>query len=249
MSRAILLAAATLLASASAEAATATFLIDDFSVTQPVGGSNVVGGYLTDTARRAASCASPQFGGTGSLSRAGATAVNTGSPTGAFTRGISINLCTGLRPFRAAVGANVDDSSNFEIINDAGERSVGALRYSLGVGQFNDELAAFGPYDSIGLAFEVITSDDNPVNVTAILGGVNLGTLPIGAGFSGDFEFQLPVDTVPDGTLDLIFLGDAGYDIAIDGLGLRVTRDNVPAPAPLGLFGLGLIALAARRRS
>lgn len=236
-----------------AAAATATLAFDNFNLTQPSGGN-----FLIDSSARPASCTNPGFGGTGAQ-------IDSGAVLGlGITRAVSINLCNGVRPFRSAIGVNIDSSSRLDIVNDPGEVSVGSLRYDLGTtSPFSAFAAAFnnGIFSGFGFRFRVVTSDDNPVSVRGVLMPTNgptytLPILQIGGNFTGDFFYPiqppLPL-TVDDlhGTLDFIFTGSAGYDIAVDNLGFFVRNgsDVVPAPGAIALLGLGLTGLAIARRS
>ena len=217
---------------ASAPASAVIIPIDDFGLTQPASAP------LTDSSSRAASCTNPIFGGTGSVT---SNIVVVVSGANVFTRQLSVNLCNQQAPRQLSLRVI---GGEFDINNGSGERSVGAIRYT-GLSALVDDIPTNAL--SLAFAFDVVASDSSPVNVRAILSGVDLGTQQIGSNFTGQFEFNLPANPNFNGNLDLVFLGATGYDIAIESIGLLV-RTPVSEPAILGILGVGLLALGLRRR-
>jgi len=107
-----------------------------------------------------------------------------------------------------------------------------------------------------GLAyfFSLTAHDLNPIDIKADLNGTIIPVFPPISGV-GHYRFDVMGGPI-DGTLKIIFNGDPGYDLTIDNLRLWIGRNgedfdppDVPAPAMLALFGLGLAALGLRRRA
>lgn len=104
----------------------------------------------------------------------------------------------------------------------------------------------------------LVNRDLNAISIEATLNGTDYAISPSLSPLDpqGWYLFVLPPMTAVDGTLQLRFAGDPGYDVSIDNLRLWIARDgetfgppDVPAPAALGLFGLGVAALGMRRRA
>jgi len=256
--------AALLVASGSAFSAPQIISFDNFSILQPTSpGVGVSNGYLTDSTRRLSACNDPQFGGPGAVTRTGSSAATVNSAIGTFKRSISINLCNGTLPRRSQVGVNVGGGGLFEVLNDAGDTSVGVLRYDLtAVDQFRDEIQAYAAANNginqIGFIWNVITSDANSIDVHVVLDkGLPtervLGVRQIGQNFTGPFLVDFSPTVSLTGTLDLIFTGAAGYDIGVRSLGFYLDNTDqnvdVDAPAALLLLGLGFAGVGLARRA
>ena len=162
-----------------------------------------------------------------------------------FDRDLSINLLSALPPEESE--AEVVDGV-LDISNGVGDDSTTVVTYD--VSSLVDDVAALGPILDLAFLFEVIQSDANPITIGAVLNGVDLGVFNLPANVTNEIlSFAIPDESLVGGDLVLTINGAPGYDLALEALGLEVNQD-VPAPAMLGLFGLGLagIGLARRRR-
>ena len=168
-----------------------------------------------------------------------------------YDREFSVELLAFLAPIQAQAAVV---SGVFDILNGTGEKSEVVLTYTIpaSLEAFKNSIT-----NITGLAFffDVVALDLNPITISAKLNGNSLDPIIPPLGLPGIYRFDVPIGAI-DGTLEFIFNGDPGYDITIDNLRLWIGRNNepfdpTPAPAMLGLFGLGLagLALARRRRS
>jgi hypothetical protein len=164
-----------------------------------------------------------------------------------FDREFSIELLAFLSPIQAQAEVV---SGVFDILNGTGETSQVILNYTIPA-----SLEAFknSVVDVVGLAFffDLVARDLNPITISASLNGVSLDPVIPPLGGPGEYRFDVPLGAI-DGTLTFTINGDAGYDITLDNLRLFIDQDppfDVPAPAALGLFGLGLAAVGLRRRA
>ncbi|MFN3591019.1 MAG: PEP-CTERM sorting domain-containing protein [Thermaurantiacus sp.] len=179
----------------------------------------------------------------------GTTSYTLGAHT--YDREFSVELLAFLAPVQAQAEVV---SGVFDILNGTGERSEVILTYTIpaSLEAFKNSIT-----NVTGLAFffDLVARDLNPITISATLNGNSLDpVIPPLAG-PGIYRFDVPIGAI-DGTLEFTFNGDPGYDITIDNLRLWIGRNNepfdpTPAPAALGLFGLGLagLAMARRRRS
>ncbi len=179
----------------------------------------------------------------------GTTSYTLGAHT--YDREFSVELLAFLAPVQAQAEVVL---GVFDILNGTGERSEVILTYTIpaSLEAFKNSIT-----NVTGLAFffDLVARDLNPITISATLNGNSLDpVIPPLAG-PGIYRFDVPIGAI-DGTLVFTFNGDPGYDITIDNLRLWIGRNNepfdpTPAPAVLGLFGLGLagLAMARRRRS
>ena len=218
--KSFLMAAAGVLLSAGTTSAV-TIPIDDFSVDQ---------GGLTDSSRNFIARTT------------GPIAIASGSNI--FQRTLSINLLERRSPIQDEI---IVAAGELDISNGTGERTEARVIYG-DIANLNDDLPAI--ITDATFNFFLIESDANPVNLELVLNGISLGAIDIAPDtFNAVLSFNVDPSTVFAGTLEFIVNGSLGYDVAFDGLELVVNgEDEVPAPAMLGLFGLGLLALGARRR-
>ena len=137
-------------------------------------------------------------------------------------------------------------SGVLDIQHGAGERGENRAIYRGGA-YLNSLIASSAPITNLALALRIVESDANPATLDVLLNGVNIGTKVIPANTFDD-NFYIVIDTSTDftvGDLEFVFNGTTGYDLSFDTFGFLI---NVPAPAGVALFGLGLLALGLRRR-
>lgn len=165
-----------------------------------------------------------------------------------FDREFSIELMAFLAPVQAQAAVM---SGVFDVLNGTGEKSEVVLDYTIPA-----SLEAFknAQTNVTGLAFffELVARDLNPIDISASLNGASLDPVIPPLGDPGIYRFNVPLGAI-DGSLVFTINGDAGYDITLDNLRLWIGTNgddfDTPAPAALGLFGLGLMALGLRRRA
>jgi hypothetical protein len=164
-----------------------------------------------------------------------------------FDREFSIELLAFLAPVQARAEVV---SGVFDVLNGTGEQSEVILQYTIPstLEDFKNSVM-----NVVGLAFffELVARDLNPINISADLNGTSLDPVIPPLGGPGEYRFDVPLGAI-DGTLTFTITGDPGYDITLDNLRLFIDQDpplGVPAPAALGLFGLGLAAIGLRRRA
>jgi hypothetical protein len=137
-------------------------------------------------------------------------------------------------------------SDVLDIAHGAGERGENRVIYQAGT-YLNSLLAPSAPITNLALALRIVASDANPASLVVLLNGVNIGSRVIPANTTND-DFFIPINPATDfsvGNLEFVFNGATGYDLSFDSFGFLI---NVPAPAGVALFGLGLLALGLRRR-
>ena len=219
----LLLTAAMLLASASAAHAV-VIQIDDFATDQ---------GPVTDLT-------------------VDGVAVSTGEAVfdvngNSITREITVNLLEGREPVQNSV--EVTDGV-FDITSGSGDDIEVVTTWD--VSSLQDDIEAIDNISSIAFLFNVIESDANPVTIAASLNGLLLGSFDLPGNLLDEvIVFAFDPATTVTGDLVLTINGEAGYDLTLESLGLLVNEpdpNQVPAPAALGLFGLGLFGLAAAGR-
>lgn len=214
-------ASALFLASTSAHAA--TILIDDFATPQ---------GPVTDsTADGSAVTSAPMM-------------ITVGGNT--ISRTLMINLISTVPPEEAEAEVA---SGLFDLNLGTGDDAEARLIYN--VDALSDDFAALGELSNLALLVEVIAADGTMKTIEAILNGTTIGVfnLPDLITTPTMLTFDLDESIAVGGTLEFVFNGSPGYDVALRVLGFEATA--VPAPAALGLFGLGLAAVgfARTRRS
>jgi hypothetical protein len=138
-------------------------------------------------------------------------------------------------------------SGVLDIVHGAGEKGENRVIYRDGA-YINGLLAPLAPISNLAFFLKIVQSDANPATLDILLDGVNIGSRVIPAN-SFNLNFLVPISPSTDfsvGLLEFVFNGEPGYDLSFDTFGFLV---NVPAPAGVALFGLGLLALGLRRRS
>ncbi|MBZ6380035.1 hypothetical protein B5C34_00050 [Pacificimonas flava] len=199
------------------------------------------------------------FAGTGivSDSTVGSSAVTTGPDlltTGAV-RTVSVNLDTRTSGSTGRIEAEIDTDIQALSIS-ASDRNVGTVVLTY-------DLAALMPLieqtSGLGvLRYDVRSADTVTRSITARLNGVQLGDTFVAANAINDNEDvvrSFPVTAAPfdftqggSNILTLTMSGGAGLDYSIGLLQFDLQAQQVPAPAALGLLGLGLAGLGAIRR-
>lgn len=218
MKTALLGASALLLSAGAAHATLVAF--DDFSVNQ---------GPITDTTVN------------GSRVQTGFLDILAGP--GVFRRRLTADLLERVPPGGSQIRVA---SGVLDIQHGAGERGENRVIYRDGA-YLNSLLAPLAPITNLALALRIVASDANPASLDILLNGVNIGSKIIPANTTND-NFYIAINPATDfsvGLLEFVFNGETGYDLSFDTFGLLV---NVPAPAGVALFGLGLVALGLRRR-
>jgi hypothetical protein len=163
-----------------------------------------------------------------------------------FDREFSVELLAFLAPIQAQAEVAL---GVFDIVNGTGEKSEVILNYTVPASVEAIRASAIGLVD-VALFFRLTAVDLNPITINAELNGNDLGPVIPAVSLPGFYYFNVSPLVPIDGSLKLIFNGDPGYDLTIDDLHWQLTGDSfdVPGPAMLGLFGLGLTGLALARR-
>lgn len=164
-----------------------------------------------------------------------------------FDREFSVELLAFLDPIQAQAEVT---SGVFDILNGTGEESRVVLNYTIPA-----SLEAFKNsvlnVNGLAFLFDVLARDLNPINISASLNSVSLDPVIPPLGGPGTYRFNVPLGAI-DGLLSFTITGDAGFDITLDNLRLFIDGDapfGTPAPAMVGLLGLGFAAVGLRRRS
>lgn len=221
MMKSVLLAASALTFALAAAPAHATIVpFDDFSVNQ---------GPVTDTSVNG--------------SRAQTAFLDIIAGPDLFRRRLTADLLARIPPggstTRVAAGV-------LDIIHGAGEKGENRVIYRDGA-YINGLLAPQAPISNLAFYLRVVQSDANPATLDILLNGVNIGGSVIPPN-SINFNMIVPISPSTNfavGDLEFVFNGEPGYDLSFDTFGFLV---NVPTPAGVALFGLGLLALGLRRR-
>jgi hypothetical protein len=142
-------------------------------------------------------------------------------------------------------GSTIEVASGvLDIRHGAGERGENRVIYQDGA-YLNSLLPLV--VTNLALSLRIVASDANPATLDIVLDGATIGSRVIPAN-STNLNFNIPINPATDfsvGNLEFVFNGSTGFDLSFDTFGLLV---NVPAPAGVALFGLGLMALGLRRR-
>lgn len=171
------------------------------------------------------------------------TVINLPAGPNTFTRQLSNLLTFARAPRQNQIQVN---SGVLDITNAARTNAENRVIFG-GLDQIQDDLPA--SFNELAFVFGVVASDANPVTVSLIMNGNPLGSFVIAPNTTDEeLRFDIPLNTNFAGTLELVINGANGYDINLDSFGLFVGENDVPAPAALALFGLGLVALGAARR-
>lgn len=104
-------------------------------------------------------------------------------------------------------------------------------------------------FGSSELTLDVIFTDASVGEVFTIMGFLNdelIGSETFTG--AGSLSFDLPELLASGNTLRLQFTGGTAFDAELGPVVLQVNGIPVPEPGALGLFGLGLLALAGARR-
>jgi hypothetical protein len=164
-----------------------------------------------------------------------------------YGREFSVELLAFLAPVQAQAEVV---SGVFDILNGTGEKSEIVLSYTIpaSLEAFKNSLLNVV---ALEFFFDLVARDLNPISISASLNGVSLDPVIPPLGGPGTYKFAVPIGSI-DGSLVFTINGDPGFDLTLDNLRLVITQDpplDIPAPAALGLFGLGLAAVGLRRRA
>jgi hypothetical protein len=158
-------------------------------------------------------------------------------------RTLSTTLTTTLAPVQSSATVS---NGYLDVTNGVGETSVVDLTWSLST------LSLPSDVSQVSFVFTVIASDGNPTSLTFTLDGVVIYTTTIPANTSyEDVTFNVDSSLLAaGGTLELSITGQAGWDLALDSIGISwsETSNSTPEPTSAALIGLGLAGLGATRR-
>lgn len=223
MKNLLLGASVLLLASATAHAQT-TVLIDDFNTDQaPVSDTTTGNG--------------PEESGPVSVVVDGNT----------IDRTISIDLLDFLDPPEAEIEIA---GGVLDLNLGVGDDAEGRLLYN--IDSLSDDFDDLGTLTDLALVVEVVAADGTFKTIEAILNGTSLGefALPdlVEVGSPQTLSFDIDPTSDIGGDLEFVLNGEPGYDIAFNFFAFATTAEQVPAPAALALFGMGLVGLGLARR-
>ena len=159
-----------------------------------------------------------------------------------FTRTISVDQTEHTSPDPALFSTANIGFGTLKLSNDSQTNSMISASYEI------DSLVddVFG---SSELTLDVIFTDASVGEVFTIMGFLNdelIGSETFTG--AGSLSFDLPELLASGNTLRLQFTGGAAFDAELGPVVLQVNGIPVPEPGALGLFGLGLLALAGARR-
>ena len=126
-----------------------------------------------------------------------------------------------------------------EVDNGVGERSEVTVSFALA-----SSLVPVGAINP-SFFFTVAQSDPSGVSVKFLLNGSQIAASLIPGNQSAlEISFDPPAGPIGAGdTFAFVMTGQAGWDIAIDSVGVRYTAPPIPEPSTLALAGLGALAL------
>lgn len=157
-------------------------------------------------------------------------------------RTLSSTLTTTLPPVQSSATVS---NGYLDITNGVGETSVVDLTWSLAALSIPTDIS------QVSFVFTVIASDGNPTSLTFTLDGVAIYTTTIPANTSdADVTFTVASSLLSSGgTLELSITGQAGWDLALDSIGISWSEpsNSTPEPTSVALLGLGLAGLGATR--
>ena len=159
-----------------------------------------------------------------------------------FTRTISVDQTEHTSPDPALFSTANIGFGTLKLSNDSQTNSMISASYEI------DSLVddVFG---SSELTLDVIFTDASVGEVFTIMGFLNdelIGSETFTG--AGSLSFDLPELLASGNTLRLQFTGGTAFDAELGPVVLQVNGIPVPEPGALGLFGLGLLALAGARR-
>lgn len=155
---------------------------------------------------------------------------------GGISRTLSLTSFGGIAPIAHTmqVGGGLLD-----MVNGVGDDSAMVLSYDLPL------LGVPMGATNLQVVMTVVASDGNKTDV--VLGGIGAGFANIpGNTMNVSYAFGIAGPPVGPGNLSFTFNGDAGWDLAIDSVGL--TWQEVPEPSTYAMMGAGLAALSFFRR-
>jgi hypothetical protein len=158
-------------------------------------------------------------------------------------RTLSTTLTTTLAPVQSSATVS---NGYLDVTNGVGETSVVDLTWSLSALSIPTDVS------QVSFVFTVIASDGNPTSLTFTLDGVVIYTTTIPANTTAE-DVSFTVDSsllASGGTLELSITGQAGWDLALDSVGIswNDTSSKAPEPMSAALVGLGLAGLGLTRR-
>lgn len=132
-----------------------------------------------------------------------------------------------------------------DMTNGVGDDSTLEVRY------FLPALPVPPGASNLQLVLRIVQSDGNPTTLT--VGGIGTGSFSIpGNTLNTNLFFSVPGSALGPGMLTLTFDGAAGWDMAVDSIGLNWNdpppSNEVPEPATFALVGAGLVGVALLRR-
>lgn len=160
------------------------------------------------------------------------------SPNSATNRTLTLNQLSSIAPptFNMVVSSGILDMTN-----GTGDDSTMIVTYTLPAG-----LIPVGA-TNIQLTLEVIQSDGNPTSLA--LSGAASGNFSIAANTNLQ-TVTFNIASLGAGSLTMTMDGAAGWDLALDSIGVNWTDPTtvVPEPSTYAMIGLGLAGLAFLRR-
>lgn len=170
------------------------------------------------------------------LTGTGATATDTNA-----VRTLSATLLASTNPVSSSVEVSF---GSLTVTNGSGEDSVVRVSWAF------DASALPVNSNNYEFLFKVIESDGNPTSLDFFYNSLAVASFSVpGNTLNQDLSFAVAASSLAtSGTLELVINGTPGWDLQVDAIGLSY---DVPEPATLGLFALGLLGVAAgaRRRA
>lgn len=237
------------LASAPAQAVLVKVEIDDFNV-----GAQCIGTYSNSAQLSSVqSTFCPGATQTGSTASSALTGLNTADVIGG-SRTLSYTLLAhdSLTQSSTRVDPVAATGGQLIINNGVGEQTDSRVSWTLPA----NLLPTTGTITDFAFHIALLSKDANALSAELLFNGASLGVFNLGSAAVTslvDLYFSTPFTTInTGGVLQLKLVGGAGWDANIDDFGFQYQYTpptvNVPVPATLALFGIGVAALYRRRR-